>query len=130
MTICSSCGRADHLSLVTMMYAGPRPDSEPDDSDDPRLGRLLVYCESCRIEHLHNVGVSIPLQLVDEDLLMALYREGITASEPETVVDLILDWDAPGLAERLRDASVDVMPLSGIPQGCSSKFPTLGLVGR
>lgn len=76
---CSNCNAPRRLHLVTC--AGPG-------ADEP--GRLLVYCPSCRQDKAHMLDVSIPLELVSRELLLALYMTGKTESDPAMVVDHIL----------------------------------------
>lgn len=68
---------------------------------DGKAGRVLVNCNDCRNRDVP-ILVSIPLELVDEDLFVELYRLGYTESEPETAVEIVFGEERPDLAAKAR----------------------------
>ena len=85
---CSSCG-VDAQWLVTM----------PHEPDGP--GRLLVYCTACRISKSGTVAVSIPLSMADDDTFVALYRDGLTKSDPDLATLIVFGASRDDLVERV-----------------------------
>jgi hypothetical protein len=75
---CSRCGGNEDLYFVTCRELG-----------DSSLGRILVYCQSCRSEMQQIIDISVPLTLVTKDLFLSLYRLGKTASDPMTSVNIV-----------------------------------------
>ena len=59
-----------------------------------------MYCHDCRMER-DNIGVSIPIEMVDEDLFVDLYVRGFTASDPDIAAEIVFGEASPGLVERL-----------------------------
>jgi hypothetical protein len=89
---CSSCGSDDHLNLVTLLY-----------DDGANAGRVLVYCRDCQAER-RNLGLSIPIEMVDEDLFVDLYTRGFTESDPEMAVAIVFGGARPDVAARAAGA--------------------------
>lgn len=79
MTVrCSNCGNLEDLYVVTN---GEQGGALP--------ARVMVYCRSCRREKIGNLDVSIPLNLMNPDILKQLYYMGKTASNPAMAVKII-----------------------------------------
>ncbi len=66
--------------------------------------RVLVYCPACRASKQEIVCVSVPLELVDEDLFVGLYEIGATASAPEIACDITFGSAPASLVERVSKA--------------------------
>lgn len=69
---CSRCGARRGLRLVTLRY-----------SEREKAGRLLLYCDGCREQMFHLIGVELPIEDVTDQTFLDLYRAGLTGSEPE-----------------------------------------------
>ncbi len=50
------------------------------------------------------IEVSVPIELLSTELIIELYRLGKTASDPNTVLSLILGIEDPNLASRMEAA--------------------------
>lgn len=97
---CSSCGGQQDLTLVTS--------GDYSADGDPPAGRILLYCRPCREERDGSWFLSIiPLQLVDEDLFVDLYRKGLTGSDPEIAADIVFGQPRPDLADHAVEASLE-----------------------
>lgn len=72
---CSSCGDAARW-LITLPYG-----------EDSFAGRILAYCTQCRVRN-SGVVVSIPLDLVSDDVFLKLYELGYTESPPDTATEI------------------------------------------
>lgn len=91
MRTCSRCGGVEDLHLVTI----------PESSGPGQVGRLLLYCWTCRGER-GSFGVSIPVDLVTPELCAWLYRSGRTRSDPEIATTIAFGRATPELATKLR----------------------------
>jgi hypothetical protein len=72
-SVCSRCGQPATW-LVSLPY-----------SEQSSSGRLLVYCDACRVERAEAVAVALPLSVLAHDIdgiLTWLYEEGFTLSDP------------------------------------------------
>ena len=84
---CSSCGEQARWA-VTLPY-------NPDD----RAGRLLAYCQVCR--ERATSGLAIPLEFMTDDLFVALYEKGFTASLPDVTTETIFGQVREDLVQRV-----------------------------
>ncbi len=73
---CSACGGGDDLHVVTYRYP-----------DGPG-GRLLVYCARCREARREHLGVDVPVAELTVESFVALYREGLTESDPPRAAEI------------------------------------------
>ena len=103
---CSRCGRPP-LWLVTLRY-------EPGGHG----GRVLTYCDKCRIEFATGVATAIPLSIANADpdgVMALLYGGGFTASEPGGAAEMLRlpssGW-VEGAERALRHPNVSV----GLPE--------------
>lgn len=84
---CSSCGAADPPWLVSWPYGEP---SGP--------GRLLAYCEDCRLARREVLCIVMPFVVVDTDresVMTALYGAGLVGTDPHSAADVLNlhgDW--------------------------------------
>lgn len=90
MRKCSACGGQQDLHLVTL----------PFEQKVGAVGRTLLYCWKCRVPG-QALGVSIPIDLVNEAAFSWLYFSGRTASDPDTAVEIVFGEPRPELARRL-----------------------------
>jgi len=79
---CMRCGSGPATFLVTALYApgsaGP--------------GRLLIYCDACRLDMSAAIWLAVPLALLNlalDEIMIALYRDGLTESEPHTAAEFL-----------------------------------------
>ena len=86
---CSSCNETAQW-LVTLPY-----------QYDRRPGRVLAYCTRCRLEKEQSVLVSIPIELVSDEVFVALYREGFTESVPDYASEIVFGVERPDLVRRV-----------------------------
>ena len=85
---CSRCGNSQNLSLVSV------PNDKVAAGDEKvQEGRLLVYCARCVNETFPMLYLTIPLELVNYEGLIAIYQSGYTSSDPDTFVNVILGID-------------------------------------
>jgi hypothetical protein len=89
---CSSCGGQEDLHLVTL----------PFEQKVGAVGRTLLYCWKCRTPG-QALGVSIPIDLVNEAVFCWLYFTGRTASEPSIATEIVFGEERPELARRLAE---------------------------
>lgn len=83
---CSSCGQPAEW-LVTVGYNGDR------------TGRVLAHCTDCRKGDIPTL-VSVPLELVDENMFVDLYRLGYTGSTPDVAAEIVFGEPRPEAAAR------------------------------
>jgi|SRR6478735_5176003 len=84
---CSRCGATEDLHVIVL----GRP-----------CGRLLVYCSACRQRPHIELAFNEPLAVVTPDVVVQLYRDGVTASAPSIAVPIIFGDEVPvGLLDRL-----------------------------
>lgn len=79
---CMRCDRFPATILVSALYS---PGS-------PGPGRLLIYCDLCRLEMSAVIWVAVPLAVLDsgvDAIMIALYRDGLTNSEPHTAAEAL-----------------------------------------
>ena len=86
---CSSCGKAEDLSLVIGGY-----------SPGGMAGRILLYCETCKANRPESLAVSIPVELVTEEVFVDLYRHGWTESDPAQAAKIVFGEAQPNTAAR------------------------------
>jgi len=89
---CSRCGDGRDLHLVTALIWEPEVP-----------GRVLVYCVDCRTELAHKLGVSLPLDEVDVETFVELYREGKTASAPDMAAEIVFGEALPDAVEGAKE---------------------------
>ena len=89
---CSRCGSGRDLHLVTAQLWEP---------EGP--GRILVYCVECRTELAHMLGVSLPLEEVDVEAFVGLYRKGKTASAPDMAAEIVFGEVLPDAVEGAKE---------------------------
>ena len=86
---CSSCNETAEW-VVAYSYDGERAP-----------GRILAYCTRCRREKEQSVLVSIPIELVSDEVFVALYREGFTESVPDYASEIVFGVERPDLVRRV-----------------------------
>jgi hypothetical protein len=67
-----------------------------------KIGRVLVYCDECR-NRPTPIAVSIPLEFVDEDMFVELYRRGYTESAPAFAAQIVFGEERPEVAARAKE---------------------------
>jgi len=78
---CMRCGNGPASFLVTALYGAA-----------PGSGRLLLYCDACRLEMSGVIWLALPLtvlQIALDEILVAIYREGLTDSDPHLAAELL-----------------------------------------
>jgi len=101
---CSSCGDAASW-LITLPYG-----------DDSLVGRILAYCTRCRVRH-SGVVVSIPLELVSDDVFLKLYELGYSESAPDTATEITFGEERAEIA-----ASAEALMQTRMPERLTAQL--------
>lgn len=78
--LCFSCGAPARWVITADTYA-----REPGDIES---GRLMLYCDSCRIAKIDRILTCLPLSVMEPDLarrVLWLYEIGATQTDPSFV---------------------------------------------
>jgi hypothetical protein len=89
---CGRCGNLRDLSLTVVNYS---------DQGDRIYGRLLVYCNECLEESPKFIGISIPIEQVDQEVIKAIYRSKLSDSDPGTFLKFICGIEDSDLVQEL-----------------------------
>ncbi len=59
-----------------------------------------MHCHKCRVDR-DNIGISIPIEMLNEDLFVDLYIRGLTESDPDMAVKIVFGEAPAELVERV-----------------------------